>query len=190
LELTECKGKHVEVNTTKRATIFRIGIYSRRSSSRTDYCDGGIVMPTYTYELGDSSSYPDLAYNEVITNTKVYDTTVGLPLVNADTYDFVGFQKVVIETVFIDMGMANRKPASAYHGALAPANYAPAVVVRKYVPYVPYVKPDLGVSNESRVDRSLTSKSKTRGKSKSYKPKQGARCATGYRKINGMCVKQ
>lgn len=147
-------------------------------------------MPTYTYELGDPSSYPDLAYNEVIANTKVYDMTVGLPLVNVDTYDFVGYNKVVIETVFIDMGMADRKPASAYHGPLAPANYAPAIVARKYVPYVAYVKPDLGVSNESRVDRSLTSRSKTRGKSKSYKPKQGARCATGYRKINGMCVKQ
>ena len=43
---------------------------------------------------------------------------------------------------------------------------------------------------QSRVGRSLPSKPKTRGKKISYKPKQGARCAPGYRKINGMCVKQ
>ena len=42
----------------------------------------------------------------------------------------------------------------------------------------------------SRIDASLTSASKTRGNNNSYKPKQGARCAPGYRKINGMCVKQ
>ena len=177
MELTECKGKYVEVNTSKRATIFLIGIYSRRSGPRTDYSDGGIVMPTYTYELNDPSSHPTLAYNEVITSTQVYDTSVALPLVNADTYQFVGFNKVVIETAFIDMGMTNRKPASAYHGTLAVRDYNSVVPsLRKPASDYYSLLPDN--YQQSRVDRSLTSKSKTRGKSKSmpkqYKPRRGS----------------
>ena len=43
---------------------------------------------------------------------------------------------------------------------------------------------------QSGVGGSLPSKPKTPGKKISYKPKQGVRCAPGYRKINGMCVKQ
>ena len=39
------------------------------------------------------------------------------------------------------------------------------------------------------VGSSLTSKPKTGGARK-YRPKKGARCATGYRLIDGMCVKQ
>ncbi len=46
------------------------------------------------------------------------------------------------------------------------------------------------IEQESRRDPSLTSGSQTRGKSNSYKPKAGHKCAKGYRKINGMCVKQ
>jgi hypothetical protein len=46
------------------------------------------------------------------------------------------------------------------------------------------------IEQVSRRDPSLTSGSQTRGKSKSYKPKAGHNCAKGYRKINGMCVKQ
>ena len=45
------------------------------------------------------------------------------------------------------------------------------------------------VYDQSRVGPSLTSKPKTRGKH-SYKPKPGVRCASDYRKINGMCVKK
>jgi hypothetical protein len=39
------------------------------------------------------------------------------------------------------------------------------------------------------VDSSLTSKSKIGGTRK-YRPKKGARCVTGFRLIDGMCVKQ
>ncbi len=44
-------------------------------------------------------------------------------------------------------------------------------------------------SEQSRIGSSLPSKPKTRGKV-SYIPKVGAKCAPGYRKINGICVKQ
>ena len=43
---------------------------------------------------------------------------------------------------------------------------------------------------QSGVGGSLPSKPKTPGKNIIYKPKQGVPCAPGYRKINGMCVKQ
>jgi len=52
------------------------------------------------------------------------------------------------------------------------------------------MSPGAPVYDQSRVGPSLTSKPKTRGKRHSYQPKAGARCAPGYRKINGMCVKR
>ena len=69
------------------------------------------------------------------------------------------------------------------------------LVMNKYVKLTPevtnYLIPEyLRPGFKSPVDSSLTSKSKTGGKSISYKPKSGRNCANGYRKINGMCVKQ
>ena len=49
---------------------------------------------------------------------------------------------------------------------------------------------DLLVGSKSPVGRSLTSKPKTGGINRSYKPKKGARCAPGFRLLNGICVKQ
>ena len=43
---------------------------------------------------------------------------------------------------------------------------------------------------ESRRGRSLPSRPKTRGKHSSYKPKAGRKCAPGYRKVGGRCVKK
>jgi len=110
------------------------------------------------------------------------------PIHNADLYyQLPGYNRIRVVTEYIDMGMGDRKPADYYYGALSSPNYASAVSSRKYVKYG---KPDMGLSEQSRVDSSLTSKSKTRGNLKSYKPKQGQKCRPGYRKINGMCVKR
>ncbi len=119
------------------------------------------------------------------------------PIHNADLYyQLPGYNRIRVVTEYIDMGMGDRKPADYYYGALSSPNYASAVSSRKYVKYG---KPDMGLSKQSRVDSSLTSKSKTRGKKQSkkpytYRPSKGERCKKGYTAeyIMGvrMCVKQ
>ena len=152
-------------------------------------------MPEYTFIINDSSSYPDYRWDEVIVSAEVYDVSIGLPPVNNDTMYFVaGYNRMLVKTRYLDLGLGNRKPPSHYYSSdySAPKNYL--------IPE--YNRPGFVVpSKESPVDRSLTSKSMTGGniskKLVMIKPQYGkyaSACPPGYRfqYVNGnpMCVKK
>jgi len=88
--------------------------------------------------------------------------------------------------------------AGTVYDAISSGDYSPASPVNVAIKNENYIRPGNmpGINQiiePSRVDSSLTSKSKTRGNSNSskmYKPKPGEKCRSGYRKINGMCVKK
>ncbi|AXH79210.1 MAG: hypothetical protein [Circular genetic element sp.] len=89
--------------------------------------------------------------------------------------------------------------AGTVYDAISSGDYSPASPVNVAIENENYIRPGNMpgihpiISKPSRVDSSLTSKSKTRGNSNSskmYKPKPGEKCRSGYRKINGMCVKK
>lgn len=130
-------------------------------------------MPEYMYTINDPSSYPDLAWNEVIVSSGVYDVSLLAPLHHVEIGPQIsGYNRMRITTKYLDM--TSRKPASAYHGLLANKDYK-----------VSSSNPAL----QSPRAPSLTSRVKTGGKSKdSYKPKKGVRCAPGFVRLKGMCV--
>ncbi len=101
-----------------------------------------------------------------------------------------GYNRMRVTTKYLDM--TSRKPASAYHGPLATVDYnstSRRTLSRGNLSNL--TSPEM-----SRRALSLPSRVETRGKKtvfswrESYKPKKGVRCATGYRLINGICVKQ
>ena len=145
-------------------------------------------MPEYTVIINDPDTYPEYAFNEVIVSSEVYDVSLLSPLHNVDIGpQIAGYNRMRITTKYLDM--TSRKPASAYHGPLATV-----------VDYNSTSRRTLSRGNMnnltspelSRRALSLSSRVKTRGKSKSkslsytewndgYQPKKGERCRPGYR---------
>ena len=132
-------------------------------------------MPEYIYIINDPSTHPDLAWNEVVISSGVYDTSLLLPLHNVDIGPMIsGYNRVRVVTKYLDM--TSRKPASYYHGALAHKDYK--------------VSSGNPVLQSPRAP-SLTSRVKTGGNKKRpnvYTPKKGQRCKAGYTNIDGKCV--
>jgi len=131
-------------------------------------------MPEYMYIINDPSSYPELAWNEVIVSSGVYDVSLLSPLHNVEIGPQIsGYNRMRITTKYLDM--TSRKPASAYHGPLANKDYKSSAG-----------NPAL----QSPRDPSLTSRLKTGGKKRPnvYTPKRGESCKFGYTNIDGKCV--
>lgn len=143
-------------------------------------------MPEYWVIVNDPDSYPEYAYNERIIDTEVFTLWDNRPSrEDALTMATIGYSRMRITTEFYDF-MGPRKPASYYYGALA--GTLPSGT--RFENYVPAGISAVLRSTQSRIGSSLSSKPKTRGKKISYRPKPGERCFPGYRKVNGMCVKQ
>jgi hypothetical protein len=167
--------------TAKHAAIIGASVFPAGALVR----GGSMVTGSKAYKVYGAVKRPILTIG---VHKKIYGARTAMSLSK-------GYSKMMLAGSIFNFGKNIQLARAKEYKRLGINVFGPPLSLFLYDNYMAHdmdAEADIATAKEeqSRVGGSLPSKPKTRGKKISYKPKQGARCAPGYRKINGMCVKQ